>query len=99
MSKVIDITEKLNFEENPKLKIKDETVEVNSDATTVLKIMGVLGNGEDPTPKDLLEMYQLLFSEKDRQTLQKLNLKMKDLTVIIQQAISLVVGETEHAGE
>ena len=26
MSKVIDITEKLNFEENPKLKIKDAEI-------------------------------------------------------------------------
>lgn len=39
MSKVIDITEKLNFEENPKLKIKDAEIEVNTDATTVLTLM------------------------------------------------------------
>ena len=29
MSKVIDITEKLNFEENPKIKIKDLELEID----------------------------------------------------------------------
>ena len=36
--KIVDITEKLSFDENPVLKIKDVTVEVNSDAATVLKL-------------------------------------------------------------
>ena len=35
--KIVDITEKLSFDENPVLKVKDVTVEVNSDAATVLK--------------------------------------------------------------
>lgn len=39
--KIVDITEKLNFDENPVLKVKNVTIEVNSDAATVLKIMGL----------------------------------------------------------
>ena len=35
MSKVIDITEKLSYEENPRLTIKGEEIEVNADAETV----------------------------------------------------------------
>ena len=51
MSKVIDITEKLNFEENPKLKIKDAEIEVNTDATTVLTLMQTIGDEKGTLPK------------------------------------------------
>ena len=43
MAKVVDITDKLSFEENPKLKIKGMVVTVNADAETMLRIMGALG--------------------------------------------------------
>ena len=39
MGKVIDITEKLSFEDNPKLKVKGKVFEVNADASTMLKVM------------------------------------------------------------
>ena len=41
MAKVVDITEKLSFDENPKIKIKGHEFEVNSDAKTMLEIMGL----------------------------------------------------------
>ena len=44
MAKVVDITDKLNFDENPKLKIKGVVVTVNADAETMLRIMGAFGN-------------------------------------------------------
>ena len=40
MAKIIDITEKLDFDTNPKIAIKGKEIEVNADAETVLKIMG-----------------------------------------------------------
>ena len=43
--KIVDITEKLSFDENQVLKIKDVTVEVNFDAASVLKIMGIFSKG------------------------------------------------------
>ena len=52
MSKVVDITDKLEFEENPKLVVKGKELEVNADATTVLKIMGILGDSENVKPSD-----------------------------------------------
>ena len=39
MGKVVDITEKLTFDENPKLLIKGKELEVKADAPTVLKAM------------------------------------------------------------
>ena len=46
MAKMMDITDKLTFGENPRLRIKDEELEVHADTATVLKIMELLGNGD-----------------------------------------------------
>ena len=42
MAKIVDITEKLSFEGNPRLKIKGRELEVNADAPTMLKVMGLM---------------------------------------------------------
>lgn len=47
MAKIVDITDKLSFDENPKLVIKGKELEVNADAPTMLKVMGLLRN-DDP---------------------------------------------------
>ena len=41
-AKVLDITEKLSFEGNPRLKSKGRELEVNADAPTMLKVMGLM---------------------------------------------------------
>ena len=41
MSKIIDITDKLDFEENPRLKVKDIELEVDASAENLLKVMGL----------------------------------------------------------
>ncbi|MFS9058965.1 hypothetical protein [Streptococcus infantis] len=99
MSKVIDITEKLNFEENPKLKIKDAEIEVNTDATTVLTLMQTIGDEEGtPSAKKMMEMFELIFPENSRKTLDEMHLNFADLTTVIEAAMTLVMGE-EEAGE
>lgn len=99
MSKVIDITEKLNFEENPKLKIKDAEIEVNTDATTVLTLMQAIGDEEGtPSAKKMMEMFELIFPENSRKTLDEMHLNFADLTTVIEAAMTLVMGE-EEAGE
>ena len=75
------LLEKLSFDENPVLKIKDVTVEVNSDAATVLKIMGIFSKGT--SAKEVLAVYELIFNEKDRKKIDKLNLQFKDFQTII----------------
>ena len=62
MGKVVDITEKLSFDGNPYLMIKDKKLEVNADAPTMLKVMGVLSVGE-PGPKEIMEMIELMIPE------------------------------------
>ena len=96
MGRVIDITEKLDFESNPKIKIKGKEYEVNADAETVLKIMGLLGVGESVKPKDVAEMYNLLFSAKERKEIAKLNLQLNDFQVLVEAAIGLITDSEEN---
>lgn len=93
MGKLVDITEKLNFEENPKIKVKDTKIEVNADAETVLKIMGILS--DDTSVSSVMKMYELLFDEKERKKIEKLKLKFSDFQILVQTAINLVTGEEQ----
>lgn len=99
MAKVINITEQLNFEDKPKLKIKNITIEVDDSATNALKLMEIMSNvGENPTINDLNSMYHSMFSESDRAKIDKLSLNINDFSVLIHAAISLIIGDQE-AGE
>lgn len=99
MAKVINITEQLNFEDKPKLKIKNITIEVDDSATNALKLMEIMSNaGENPTINDLNTMYCSMFSESDRAKIDKLSLNINDFSVLINAAMSLITGEQE-AGE
>lgn len=96
MAKKIDITEKLKFEENPSMIIKGISYEVDAGATTMLKVMGLLGDGENITAQAILEMYNCIFSEKERNKLDKLHLKFEDLQTVIKAAVDLVTGDTDQ---
>lgn len=96
MAKVVDITEKLSFDENPKLKIKDKEFEVNADAKTMLEILGLFGNKSE-TEATILA-YEKMFSEKDRKSIEGLKLPFKDFKQVITEAMELIQGE-EEAGE
>lgn len=99
MAKVIDITDKLSFDENPRIVIKAEELEVNADAPTVLKIMGMLGEKENPTSNDVIKMYELIFSKANRGKIEKMNLQFNDFQTIVFAAINLIIGEEEQPGE
>ena len=96
MSRVVDITEKLNYEENPRIRLKDKEIEVNTDAATMLRIMGILSDKEETGPKEVIEMYELMFAEKERQKIEKLKLNFSDFTTLVYTAIGLVTGENEQ---
>ena len=99
MAKIINITEQLNFEDKPKLKIKNITIEVDDSATNALKLMEIMSNaGENPTINDLNSMYHAVFSEADRAKIDKLSLNINDFSVLINAAMSLITGGQE-AGE
>lgn len=95
MSKVIDITDKLSFEGNPKLVVKGVELEVNSDAPTVLLFMQLMGRMDEAKDMDadtLLKAYELLFSEETREKIKDLRVDFKDLMAIVQSAVGLING-------
>ena len=97
MARTIDITDKLTFEGNPFLVIKGEEFAVNADAPTILKVMGLMS--EDPGPKEIIAMYELMFPDETRKDLDKLKLSFADLVTVIQVAIALITGEETAQGE
>lgn len=99
MAKVIDITEKLSFSGNPKLIIKDKELEVNADAATVLQVMGIINDGTDTTPKDVVDMYNLIFPEKERKAIEEMKLGFNDFYKVVECAIDLISGGGEVKGE
>ena len=100
MSKIIDITDRLSFDEDPKIKIKDKELTINTDATTVLKVIGLVGN-DDLNMDDILSAYKLLFSESDQKNIEKMKLKFDDFVTLIKTAMSCAAGKTgdEDMGE
>lgn len=97
MARKIDITDKLTFDENPVLVIKGKELEVNADAPTVLKVMGLVGGNSGP--KEIVATYDLMFPEKARKELDKLKLTFGDLVTVINTAVSLITGEDSEQGE
>lgn len=96
--KVINITDKLNFEENPKIKIKDIELEVCSDAPKMLEVMQELTG--TTTVRNINKIYETIFSEKDRNKINELNLKFEDFTKLIECAVDLVINPSgEDKGE
>lgn len=90
MAKVIDITDKLTFDGNPSLVIKGKTLEVNADAPTMLKVMGLMGNG-GPGPKEIVDMYEMIFPEKSQKEIEKFKLNFSDLVTVVEAAVGLVI--------
>lgn len=99
MSRKVDITEKLSFEGNPSLVIKGKELEVNADAPTMLKVMGLMSN-DDPGTKEILDAYDMMFPEESKKKLEKMKMGFKDLIIVVQEAVQLISGvEDSSQGE
>ena len=97
MARKIDITDKLSFEENPSLIIKGKNIEVNADAPTMLKVMGLMSS-DDPGAQEILEAYNMVFPEKSKKEIEKMKLGFKDLIIVVQEAVQLISGVEEPDG-
>lgn len=92
MARVKDITDKLSFEGNPCLVIKGKQVEVNGDAPTVLKIMGIMG-GDGNDMEHLKDAYELLFPETSRDAIGAMKLGVKDWMSVVEEAMGLIMED------
>lgn len=93
--KKIDITDRLNFEENSCLIIKGKEIEVNSDAPSMLRVLQFM-DSEDIGAKEINEAYETLFPKESREKISKLKLNFSDLIVVIKAAVELIAGEKQE---
>lgn len=98
MTKRINITDKLCFEENPVMEIETLDVEVRADAETMLRLMGVFT--EKTELEAVGEALDLIFSPQDVEAICNLErngkkLSAKSLMTIVQAAMSLVMGDEQ----
>ena len=97
MSKIIDITDKLNFEEKPIIKVKDVEISANNDAVTMLKDVALFDNdGKGFDVKDVLTMYNLLFDEENQQKIDSLKLSFEDFSTLVVNAAQAVINDNEE---
>lgn len=99
MAKTVDITDKLNFDDNPKIVIAGEELEVNADAEAVIQLIGIFQNSRSDM-QSLGAALNLIFSEEDLKkiyTIKKNGKKLnaRSLMTIMEEALQLVTGETE----
>ena len=95
MARKVDITERLSFEENPVLVIKGKELEVNCDAPTMLKIMGLMGD-DGMEAKSMNQAYELLFPEKTRKDIEKMKLSFNDWTKVVEAGLQLIMEDSSE---
>lgn len=98
MARVVDITDKLSFDENPALMIKGKRIEVNADAPTMLKIMNLM-TADEVEVEQIGEAYELVFPEKSRKEIDKMKLNVNDWTTVIMEAMNLIMDDGDSRGE
>ena len=84
---IYSLTDKLNFNDNPVIKIKDKKIEVQADAELVDALQ------EKGEMQATLEAANILFTEKDKKIIKSLKLGFQDYMTLISTAISLALGE------
>lgn len=98
MGKIVDITSKLGFKENPKIRIRNTEVSVNTDAQSVLQIMGIYGDGSVSVEK-MLDIRDILFAKEDRDRLDEMKLSFDDYMTVIETAVNLATGGEDEEPE
>ena len=97
MSKIIDITDKLNFEEKPIIKVKDVEIKANNDAVTILKVIALFDyDGKGMSVKNVLDIYNLLFDEENQQKIDSLKLSFEDFSTLVVNAAQAVINDNEE---
>lgn len=97
--KKVDITEKLDLGGNPYLVIAGDELEVNADAATMLKVLGIIAGEPMSEAQRTLKLYDLIFPAKSQELIGVKRLNFQDLKVVIQEAMDLISGNEDEEGE
>lgn len=102
MSKVFDITDKLNLEERPRIAIRGEEFTINNDVETVFAALETLSGTMDERTKTE-RMTDLLFGISGGDRLRAMGLSYDDYTTVLSCAVGIALRgdpDTENtAGE
>lgn len=93
MAKVIDLTERLNFNQRPVIRVRDMDLEINDSAETVLRIMGLQQQANAGEAEAIQEMLTLLLGEQGKEALFATGLSFRGLVAFVQAAIKLVTSD------
>lgn len=98
MAKTVNITDKLEFDANPILVIGTTEVEVNADAETMLRLMGVFSDKSEL--QAVGEALNLIFNPEDVEKILAIKkggkkLSAKSLMTIVESAMALVMDEDQ----
>ena len=100
--KSYNLTDKMDFESNPTIQIKDTKLTVQSDAQTVLKVVSIMDEAPDNFT-GMMKAYGVIFSSADQKKIEKLKRSAHDFQVLVNAALMIAVGrdpdEREEAGE
>ena len=98
MARIVDITDKLNFEEPPALKIKGVEIPINDKAVDVLQITPIMAK-KDTTAEEFNLLYETVFPEESREKLEALDLSMKDFARVVWEGAKLIADAEDDEGE
>ena len=90
MAKIVDITEKLAFEEKPMLVIRKRKIKVNHDAKSVIRLMALVESDGVSEAQIVREGIDILFDENEKKKLDDMNLSLADFMTVISSAMELV---------
>lgn len=96
--RVIDISSKLKFEDNPRIIVCGKELEVNTDASAIIEIMGMMHDQESVTAEAVLKMCDLIFTDEAKEKIENMHLKWDDYQILVETAIDLATGEAEEEG-
>lgn len=87
---VYSLTDKLKFDEQPKVEIQGKVLTINNSAVNVLHLIDVVQTmGEVEGTKAIVDV---LFNAKDKKIIENLNLSMADYTKFCEICMDLAVG-------
>ena len=87
---VYSLTDKLKFDEQPKVEIKGKTLTIDNSAVNVLHLIDVVQTmGEVEGTRAIVDV---LFNAKDKKIIEGLNLSMADYTKFCEICMDLAVG-------
>lgn len=95
MAKIVDLTDKLDSEEKPGIKIGKIVIKVNNDAKSVLLLMNLTNREDISEVEQITKGINLLFDAKERKKLDALNLNFKSYTEVFKEAMMLATGVDE----